>query len=215
MRFLKVFDLLANRQFPFSAFAKVEDMRDWYMENGEYASVDRGSGMAYDSDNDAWTELGSTPGSTPFWWRWGRDEDDFGEGEDISTRQEKAALLESLRKSSESALKEAKGKLASLNEEIQRRREKNAGDTSLLSVFISGMLGLGGICSCMNNPSATLEAGMLWILFLAWPPLYLYLDHRDRLKLEIDLREKDQLEEQVEKLERDLRKIELRLRRYY
>lgn len=39
------------------------------MENGEYTSVNRSAGMAYDSDNDAWVELGSTPGSTPAWWK--------------------------------------------------------------------------------------------------------------------------------------------------
>lgn len=38
------------------------------MENDEYAPVNKSAGMAYDSDNDAWVELGSTPGSTPVWW---------------------------------------------------------------------------------------------------------------------------------------------------
>ena len=42
-------------------------MGDWLMENGDRTSVM--GDFAYDTDNDAWCELGSTEGSTPVWWR--------------------------------------------------------------------------------------------------------------------------------------------------
>ena len=42
-------------------------MREWLMENGDRTSVM--GDFAYDTDNDAWCELGSSEGSTPVWWR--------------------------------------------------------------------------------------------------------------------------------------------------
>ena len=42
-------------------------MGDWLMENGD-RSFHSGD-FAYDTDNDAWCEMGSSPGSTPVWWR--------------------------------------------------------------------------------------------------------------------------------------------------
>ena len=45
-------------------------MRDWYMENDSRTWVNLGEDdIAYDTDNDAWVPLGSTEGSTPYWWR--------------------------------------------------------------------------------------------------------------------------------------------------
>ena len=43
-------------------------MSDWLMENGS-RTEHYGGEFAYDTDNDAWCEMGSTPGSTPVWWR--------------------------------------------------------------------------------------------------------------------------------------------------
>ena len=43
-------------------------MPDWYMDNGDRTWVNTDEGIAYDTDNDAWCELGSSPGSTPYWW---------------------------------------------------------------------------------------------------------------------------------------------------
>ncbi|WP_373581093.1 hypothetical protein [Collinsella aerofaciens] len=73
-------------------------MSDWYMENGEYSSVDRSRGIAYDNDNDAWVELGSTPGSTPVWWQHSNHDSSYGY--DRASPQEDDAKKSGLKPSS-------------------------------------------------------------------------------------------------------------------
>ena len=90
-------------------------LSDWYMENGEYASVNKSAGMAYDSDNDAWVELGSTPGSTPVWWGRNRKE------KDSSTRDWRTRLDANPRyRELKSRLQEAESQRA----QIQSKRER-------------------------------------------------------------------------------------------
>ena len=76
-------------------------MGDWYMENGEYAP--HVGDMAYDYDNGAWVEMGSTPGSTPVWWR-KHHGSDYGYSREL-TPEEKAELEE--RKAQRKAQREA------------------------------------------------------------------------------------------------------------
>ena len=58
-------------------------MRDWYMDNDDRTLVNPDADIAYDTDNDAWAPLGSSEGSTPYWWRFY----DKGDGTSNNDRQ--------------------------------------------------------------------------------------------------------------------------------
>lgn len=105
------------------------------MENGEYASVNKSAGMAYDSDNDAWVELGSTPGSTPVWWSRNR------KGKDSSTHDWRTHLYASPKyRELKSRLQEAE----SQRTQIQSKREKaiNEQKANRLYYVLAGFLGV-------------------------------------------------------------------------
>lgn len=105
-------------------------MSDWYMENGEYSSVDRSRGIAYDNDNDAWMELGSTPGSTPVWWQHSNHDSSYGY--DRASPQEDDAK----KKRIEAELNALSAKVADCSSRIAERKKDTRKD----------MLALLGIC---------------------------------------------------------------------
>ncbi len=67
-------------------------MRDWYMENGDRTWVNPDADIAYDTDNDAWVPLGSSEGSTPYWWRF------YDKGEGSYSSEEKKEESEEQKK---------------------------------------------------------------------------------------------------------------------
>lgn len=105
-------------------------MSDWYMENGEYSSVDRSRGIAYDNDNDAWVELGSTPGSTPVWWQHSNHDSSYGY--DRASPQEDDAKKRRI----EAELNALSAKVAGCSSRIAERKKDTPKD----------MLALLGIC---------------------------------------------------------------------
>ena len=139
-------------------------LSDWYMENGEYTSVNRSAGMAYDSDNDAWVELGSTPGSTPVWWSRDRKEKDSST-HDWCTHLDANPRYRELK----SRLQEAE----SQRTQIQSKREKAINEQKdnrfyyVLAGFF-GVLGLFSLCCLIDHfitPHApSIRDIVLWIL---------------------------------------------------
>lgn len=108
-------------------------MRDWLMENGERTSVM--GDFAYDTDNDAWCELGSTEGSTPVWWR-GRSRSSR-----FPSRQSKEEMLKSSLEKRKRELAEAQ-KREQLEQQLAEARKRS----SSRSTLYDDMAGLNIMC---------------------------------------------------------------------
>lgn len=145
------------------------------MENGEYASVNRSAGMAYDSDNDAWVELGSTPGSTPVWWS--RDWRDRKE-KDSSTHDWCTHLDANPRyRELKSRLQEAE----SQRTQIQSKREKaiNEQKKNRLYYVLAGFLGvvwLFDLCYLIDRFITSHASNIYDIVLSIITALLLFLD---------------------------------------
>lgn len=140
------------------------------MENDEYAPVNKSAGMAYDSDNDAWVELGSTPGSTPVWWS--RSWREKGSG-----AHDWHAYLNAYPKYRE--LKDRLQETESQRAHIQSKREKaiNRQKNNQSSFFDCRILGVLGLCGLgyLIDHLASHTPNIGDIVFLAFVAFILFL----------------------------------------
>lgn len=193
---------------------RIHPLSDWYMENDEYAPVNKSAGMAYDSDNDAWVELGSTPGSTPVWWSQNRREKDSGANNwraHLNTNPKYRELKNRLQES-----ESQRAHIQSKREKAINRQKDN--QSSFLIAGFLGVLGLFGLGYLIDYlASHTPNIGD--IVFLALVAFFLFLavslfrsalddsreaatdiDQLDKLVAQID-REVDELRQQISDME--------------
>lgn len=119
--------------------------------------------LAYDHDNDAWVEMGSTPGSTPVWWRTRgkRNRDGSYTDADYQPSQREKELAE-LRKRTEGLRAEIES-LESQNTAIDAKT--NIWDNSWL-VFVIGLSVCGVLFACGYSTFATKDSGEMVSIFV-------------------------------------------------
>ena len=157
-------------------------MRDWLMENGERTCVS--GGFAYDTDNDAWCELGSTEGSTPVWWRKYERGRSGGQGRELSDEQK--AELDRLKSVVASYDSQLEGRRAELTQAEARYRRAGSGSRkwlAALSYAIALCAVFGPILAQHGDPmdeigytlATTSLGGLVWVaVVVAVPTVLVY-----------------------------------------
>ena len=128
-------------------------MGDWYMENGTYTS--HKEDMAYDQDNSAWVEMGSTPGSTPVWWREHRSNDSSSHSSTRTAQPSKEVIERRER------MQRLQEELESLEEQAKELRAKSATWADawilpLIGISICGFLYVFGASSFDTMESSSI-----------------------------------------------------------
>ena len=129
-------------------------MGDWYMEDGKYHS--HYGDMVWDDNNSAYVEMGSSPESTPVWWRAyrGGPPDAFGESEGCQVNGESVA---------------AYGRIRELETEIEKLKKEKLEQEGKAALFtLCGM----GFMACI---SLFLMVGLLSKQWFNSPSIFLLI----------------------------------------
>lgn len=184
-------------------------MSRWYMENGEYGEVDSSFRIAYDDDNSAWVELGSTPGSTPVWWSFYPED---GGGCDSGA----IPVASRGRQEAEKRLSEIRSELKPLPEKIENCVALLEKDRKKIRKNILGMSGFCLYCLTIGfyfldkplpngkyagAPEAAVMTGIALLVVL---PIYVVKKRMKLGELESELSENRALKERLEKEETTL-----------